>query len=84
MLDTARAQRKYIREVVRIGQVWQHHGPEGPEGPEYSIQIKQIHRADRAVEAWFERPEGRKSRAVPFADLARAYELVEEPDRAGP
>jgi hypothetical protein len=78
MLDTARAQRKYVRDVVRIGQVWQHHGPE------YSIEIKQIHRADHAVEAWFEGPEGRKSRAVPFADMARAYELVEEPDGAGP
>jgi hypothetical protein len=78
MVDTAKGQRNYIRNVVRIGQVWQHHGAE------YSIQIKQIHRADRAVEAWFEGPEGRISRAVPFADLGRAYELVEEPDGGRP
>ncbi len=60
-----------IRDVVRIGQVWEHHRPE------YFIQIKQIHRADRLVEAWFDAPSGGESHGVTFADLQREYELVE-------
>lgn len=59
-----------LREVLRIGQVWEHHGPQS------SIRIKQIHRADHLVEAWFESPNGPESHGVTFADLRRDYELV--------
>jgi hypothetical protein len=64
-------QRNIIREVVQIGQVWKHHGPE------FSIQIKQIHRADRLVEAWRDGPEGRENQGITFADLQREYELID-------
>jgi hypothetical protein len=60
-----------VRDLLRIGQVWQHHGSE------QSIQIRQIHRADRVVEAWFDTPDGLRSHAVAFADLQHDYELVE-------
>jgi hypothetical protein len=63
-----------IRDVVCIGQVWQHHEPD------FSIRIKQIHRADRLVEAWLDTPGGRESHGVAFADLRREYELLEQPD----
>ena len=66
-------QRNISREVVRIGQVWRHHGPE------FSIQIKQIHRADRLVEACIDAPEGRKRQGITFADLQREYDLVDAP-----
>ena len=69
-------QRNIIREVVRIGQVWKHHGPE------FSIQIKQIHRADRLVEACIDGPEGRERQGITFADLQREYELVDAPHAA--
>jgi len=64
-----------VRDIVRIGQVWRHRRQGS------SIRIKQIHRADRTVEAWFERPDGRRPRQVPFADLRREYELTGDLDR---
>ena len=76
MPRAATAQRNIIRDVVQIGQVWQHHGPE------FSIQIKQIHRADRLVEAFIDRPEGRERQGITFADLQREYELVDAPHAA--
>jgi hypothetical protein len=78
MPSAATAQRNSIRDMVEIGQVWQHHGDE------FSIQIKQIHRADRLVEAWLDGPEGRKSHGITFADLKRQYALVESPTHASP
>ena len=69
MPDTA-ANRRSVRDLVRIGQVWEHRGPG------FAIEIKQIHRADRLVEAWVELPGGVESRGVSFADLGREYELV--------
>jgi hypothetical protein len=74
MPSATTAQRNYVRNVVRIGQVWQHRGPE------FSIRIKQIHRGDHLVEAWLDGPDGRESRGVTFADLRREYELVEKSD----
>ena len=64
--------RRDVRAIVRIGQVWRHrrHGS--------SIRIKQIHRADRTVEAWFDRPDARRSQQVAFADLRREYELTSD------
>ncbi len=59
-----------LRDVLRIGQVWEHHGPQ------FSIRIKQIHRADHLVEAWFDTPRGPEPHDVTFADLRRDYELV--------
>jgi hypothetical protein len=74
MASATTAQRNSIRDMVRIGQEWQHHEPE------FCIQIKQIHRADHLVEAWLDGPDGRASHAVTFADLRREYELVEKLD----
>ena len=71
MPSPATAQRRSIREVVRIGQVWQH------DGTEFPIHIKQIHRADRLVEAWRDGPEGREKQGITFADLQREYELID-------
>ena len=65
------AQRNFIRGVVQIGQVWKHHRPE------FSVQITQIHRADRLVEACIDGPDGHERRGITFADLQREYELVE-------
>jgi len=67
-----RSKRGDVRAIVRIGQVWRHrrHGS--------SIRIKQIHRADRTVEAWFDRPDARRSQQVAFADLRREYELTSD------
>ena len=76
MTSPATAQRKSIREVVGIGQVWQHRRTE------FCIQIKQIHRADRLVEAWRDGHEERERQGIAFADLQREYELVEAPDVA--
>ena len=76
MPRAATAQRNIIRDVVQIGQVWKHHRPE------FSIQIKQIHRADRLVEARIDRPEGRERQGITFADLQREYELVDAPHTA--
>lgn len=66
------SRRGNVRDVVRIGQVWRHrrHGS--------AIRIKQIHRADRTVEAWFQPADGHRSRQVPFAELRRDYELTNE------
>lgn len=72
MPKTATAQRNSIRDVVGIGQVWQHRRPE------FSIEIKQVHRADRLVEAWFDSSDGHRSRGVTFADLSREYELLDD------
>lgn len=70
------AQPNFIRNVVRIGQVWQHHEPE------FSIQIRQIHRADRLVEASIDGPEGRERHGITFADLQREYDVVETTEAA--
>ena len=70
------ARRNIIREVVQIGQVWKHHGPE------FSIQIKQIHRADRLVEACIDGPEGPERHGITFADLQREYAVVAAPQPA--
>ena len=61
-----------VRDVVRIGQVWRHRR----QGP--AIRIKQIHRADRAVEAWLESTDGPRSRQVAFTELRRDYQLVDD------
>ncbi len=74
MPSPATAQRKAIREVIRIGQVWQPHGTDSV------VQIKQIHRADHLVEAWHDGPDGRESQGITFAELQREYELVEARD----
>ena len=74
MPSATTGQRNAIRNLVRIGQVWQHHDPE------FSIRIKQIHRADRLVEAWLDGPDGRESHGVTFADLRREYQIVDKPD----
>jgi hypothetical protein len=71
MSTRAGAHSKALRDVLRIGQVWARREPHG------SIQIKQIHRADRLVEAWFDTPRGPEAHGVSFADLRRDYELVE-------
>ena len=71
MPSPATAQRRSIREVVRIGQVWQH------DGTEFPIHIKQIHRADRLVEAWRDGPEGREKHGITFTDLQREYDLID-------
>ncbi|MGO9961555.1 MAG: hypothetical protein ACLP50_37215 [Solirubrobacteraceae bacterium] len=76
MPSPAPAQRKVIREVIRIGQMWQPHGTDS------AIQIKQIHRADRLVEAWRDGPDGRQRQGITFAELQREYELVEARDVA--
>lgn len=76
MSRAATEQRNIIRKVVQIGQVWKHHGPE------FCIQIKQIHRADRLVEACIDGPGGREKQGIKFADLQREYELVEASDAA--
>jgi hypothetical protein len=73
MPSATTAQRNSIRDMVQIGQVWQH------DGADFSIQIKQIHRADRLVEAWIDGPDGRTSNGVTFGDLRRQYALVETP-----
>jgi hypothetical protein len=78
MPSATTAKRNYIRDMVQIGQVWQH------DGADFSIQIKQIHRADRLVEAWLDGPDGRKSNGITFADLRRQYELVETPPHSSP
>ncbi len=70
--DTTTTRRRDIREVVRIGQVWRHRRDGS------AICIKQIHRADRTVEASFDRVDGQRPRQVPFAELRRAYELTDE------
>jgi hypothetical protein len=59
-----------LPEVLRIGQVWEH------DSPEFVIRIKQIHRADQLVEAWFDTPRGPEHHGVTFADLRRDYELI--------
>ena len=76
MPRTSTGQRNIMRDIVQIGQVWKHHGPE------FSIQIKQIHRADRLVEACIDRPEGHERQGITFADLQREYELVDAPHAA--
>jgi hypothetical protein len=78
MPSPATAQRRSIREVVRIGQVWQH------DGTEFPMHIKQIHRADRLVEAWRDGPEGREKQGITFADLQREYELIDSPGIGAP
>jgi hypothetical protein len=70
MTSAGAIQRKPIKNTIGIGQVWRHHSPE------FSIRIKQVHRADALVEAWFDGPGGSACRGVTFADLAREYELI--------
>jgi hypothetical protein len=62
-----------VRDIVRIGQVWRHraHGS--------TIRIKQIHRADRTVEAWLQLPGVARARQLPFAELRRDYQLADAP-----
>jgi hypothetical protein len=50
--------------------VWRHraHGS--------TIRIKQIHRADRTVEAWSQDLDVSRPRQLPFAQLRRDYELT--------
>ena len=67
--------RDSVRDTVRIGQVWRHRRQGS------AIAIKQIHRADRTVEAWLQSADGRRSRQVSFAELRRDYELTDQ--RAG-
>ena len=65
------AQQNSIRDVLRIGQVWEH------DGNGRCVWITQIHRADRLVEARYEAPGGHGSRAVTFSELGRDYTLVD-------
>lgn len=67
---TNRTHSQAIRDVVQIGQVWEHHEAE------FCIQIKQIHRADRLVEARIDAQGDLSARQVTFAELSREYELV--------
>ena len=70
MTSPAAEQRKSIREAVGIGQLWQRRGAE------VCIEITQIHRADRLVEARHDGPDGPERQAITFAELKREYELV--------
>jgi len=76
--ETSKKKRGDVRDIVRIGQEWRHRRLQFP------IRIKQIHRADRTVEAWFECsecsecPEGPHSRQLHFADLRREYDLIDQ------
>ncbi len=70
MTATASSSRRPLRELLTIGQTWQHHDPD------FSIQVKQIHRADRLLEAWVPTSGGREARIVSFADLSRDFELI--------
>ncbi len=67
-----------VRDIVRIGQVWRHRR----QGP--AIAVKQIHRADRTVEARWQSADGPRSRQVPFAELRRDYELTDARDGGAP
>lgn len=70
MPATASSSRRPLRDLLTIGQVWQHHDPE------FSIEVKQIHRADRLLEAWVPTPHGPETHIVTFADLRREYDLI--------
>ncbi len=66
----ANSARRPLRDLLTIGQIWRHHDPD------YSIQVKQIHRADRLLEARVQTTDGPKTHIVTFADLRRDYELI--------
>jgi hypothetical protein len=70
MPTTAPAPRPRLRDLLTIGQTWQHHNPD------FSIQVKQIYRADRLLEAWLQTPDGLEARTVTFAELRGEYELT--------
>ena len=59
-----------VRDVLTIGQVWRHHDPD------FSIEVKQVHRADRLLEAWMPSVDGPQARTVTFNELQREYELI--------
>lgn len=65
------AQSNSIRDVLRIGQVWEH------DGNGCCVRITQIHRADRLVEACYDAPDDHPSRPVTFSELGRNYKLVD-------
>ena len=71
-MPTDRAARSNaIRDVLRIGQVWEH------DGNGCCVRITQIHRADRLVEACYDAPDDHPSRPVTFSELGRIYKLVD-------
>jgi len=71
-MPTDRAARSNsIRDVLRIGQVWEH------DGNGCCVRITQIHRADRLVEACYDAPDDHPSRPVTFRELGRNYKLVD-------
>ena len=71
-MPTDRAARSNsIRDVLRIGQVWEH------DGNGCCVRITQIHRADRLVEACYDPPDDHPSRPVTFSELRRDYTLVD-------
>ena len=70
MPATSPPPRRPLRDLLAIGQFWQHHDPD------FSIQVKQIHRADHLLEAWRPTPDGPEAHIVTFTDLTREYELI--------
>ncbi len=70
MPASASSSRRPLRDLLTIGQTWQHRDPD------FSIEVKQVHRADRLLEAWVPTPTGPAARILSFADLSRDYELV--------
>ena len=71
-MPTDRAARSNsIRDVLRIGQVWEH------DGNGCCVRITQIHRADGLVEACYDAPDDHPSRPVTFSELGRNYKLVD-------
>ena len=70
MPATGPSPRRPLRDLLTIGQIWRHHDPD------FSIEVKQIHRADHLLEAWVPSPDGPRARTVTFVDLQREYELI--------
>ena len=71
-MPTDRAARSNsIRDVLRIGQVWEH------DGNGCCVRITQIHRADRLVVACYDARDDHPSRPVTFSELGRNYKLVD-------
>jgi hypothetical protein len=70
MSATTSSPRPRLRDLLTIGQVWQHRDPS------FSIRVRQIHRADRLLEAWVQTPDGPEARTVTFTELRREYELI--------
>ncbi len=70
MTATVSSSRRPLRDLLTIGQTWQHRDPD------FSIQVKQIHRADRLLEACVPTSTGREARILSFADLGRDYDLI--------